>query len=167
MSRFVLLMACLALASRAFAEQLPHDGQTIGYGELEEEWRGEVIHLSWSPRAFVVKKFLSDEECDYLVGKAEPMMTESGVVDNDTGHSKKSEVRTSTGTFFGRGQDEVITKIEKRVAQVTMIPVENQEGLQVLHYKDGQKYEPHYDYFHDALNQRPENGGQRLVTMLM
>jgi hypothetical protein len=27
--------------------------------------------------------------------------------------------------------------------QVTMVPVENQEGIQVLHYEHGQKYEPH------------------------
>jgi prolyl 4-hydroxylase len=37
----------------------------------------------------------------------------------------------------------------------------------VLHYVDGQKYEPHYDYFHDSYNSRPENGGQRVVTVLM
>jgi prolyl 4-hydroxylase len=50
-------------------------------------------------------------------------MEESSVVDNDTGKSKKSTVRTSTGAFFGRGEDDVIRKIEKRVAQVTMIPM--------------------------------------------
>jgi hypothetical protein len=40
------------------------------------------------------------------------------VVDSSTGQSKDSEVRTSTGTFFSKGQDEVITRIERRVAQV-------------------------------------------------
>jgi prolyl 4-hydroxylase len=44
---------------------------------------------------------------------------------------------------------------------------ENQEGLQILHYHDGQKYEPHFDFFHDPVNAKPENGGQRVVTMLM
>lgn len=34
---------------------------------MQEEWRGEVIHLSWSPRAFLLKNFLSDEECDHLI----------------------------------------------------------------------------------------------------
>jgi prolyl 4-hydroxylase len=43
----------------------------------------------------------------------------------------------------------------------------NQEGLQILHYHDGQKYEPHNDYFHDDYNQRVQNGGQRVVTILM
>jgi prolyl 4-hydroxylase len=44
---------------------------------------------------------------------------------------------------------------------------ENGEAIQVLHYQDGQKYEPHNDYFFDSYNQRPENGGQRVATMLM
>ena len=50
-------------------------------------------------------------------------MTKSGVVDSATGKTKDSEVRTSEGTFFTKGQDEIITRIEKRVAQVTMVPV--------------------------------------------
>ena len=33
---------------------------------LGQEWRGEVVQLSWSPRAFLYKKLLSDEECDHL-----------------------------------------------------------------------------------------------------
>lgn len=32
-------------------------------------------------------------------------------------------MRTSTGAFFGRGYDDVVKRIEKRIAQVTMIPV--------------------------------------------
>jgi hypothetical protein len=50
-------------------------------------------------------------------------MEVSSVVDSRTGQSKKSNVRTSTGAFFGRGYDDVIKRIEKRIAQVTMIPM--------------------------------------------
>jgi prolyl 4-hydroxylase len=39
------------------------------------------------------------------------------------------------------------------------------EGLQVLHYEVGQKYEPHFDYFLDEFNTK--NGGQRMATLLM
>ena len=46
-----------------------------------------------------------------------------------------------------------------------MIHAENGEGLQVLHYEVGQKYEPHFDYFHDDFNTK--NGGQRIATLLM
>lgn len=33
----------------------------------QEEWRGRVVRLSWKPRAFLFKRFLSDDECDHLV----------------------------------------------------------------------------------------------------
>ena len=47
------------------------------------------------------------------------------------------------------------------------LPVENGEGIQILHYVDGQKYEPHHDFFHDKYNAQPSNGGQRIATVLM
>lgn len=43
--------------------------------------------------------------------------------------------------------------------------VENGEGLQVLHYEVGQKYEPHHDYFSDDYNVK--RGGNRIATVLM
>ncbi|URE04071.1 prolyl 4-hydroxylase [Musa troglodytarum] len=92
-------------------------------------------------------------------------MKKSTVVDSTTGQSTDSRVRTSSGMFLRRGQDKIIRAIEKRIADFTFIPVEHGEGLQVLHYEVGQKYEPHYDYFVDEFNTR--NGGQRLATLLM
>lgn len=34
---------------------------------LQEEWRGEVEQISWSPRAYIFKGFLTDAECDHLI----------------------------------------------------------------------------------------------------
>ncbi|KAH6799888.1 2-oxoglutarate and oxygenase superfamily protein [Perilla frutescens var. hirtella] len=121
--------------------------------------------VSWEPRAFIYHNFLSKEECEYLINLATPYMVKSTVVDSKTGKSKDSRVRTSYGTFFRRGRDKVIRAIEKRIADYTFIPVEHGEGLQVLHYEVGQKYEPHFDYFVDEFNTR--NGGQRMATLLM
>ncbi|XP_064996826.1 probable prolyl 4-hydroxylase 3 isoform X2 [Musa acuminata AAA Group] len=116
-----------------------------GLGQRGHQWT-EVI--SWEPRAFVYHNFLK-----------------SSVVDSTTGKSKDSRVRTSTGMFLPRGQDKIIRAIEKRISDYTFIPVENGEGLQVLHYEVGQKYEPHFDYFLDEFNTM--NGGQRMATLLM
>jgi hypothetical protein len=55
--------------------------------------------------------------------QATPQLAASAVVDSASGVSKQSHVRTSTGTFFARGHDDVVRRIEKRIAQVTMIPV--------------------------------------------
>ncbi|CAN6232849.1 unnamed protein product [Urochloa humidicola] len=133
-----------------------------GLGERGAQWT-EVI--SWEPRAFVYHNFLSKEECEYLIGLAKPHMVKSTVVDSTTGKSKDSRVRTSSGMFLQRGRDKVIRTIEKRIADYTFIPVEHGEGLQVLHYEVGQKYEPHFDYFLDEFNTK--NGGQRMATLLM
>jgi prolyl 4-hydroxylase len=55
-------------------------------------------------------------------------MKASDVVNTDTGVFEASETRTSTGTFLEAGQDEVVRRIEKRVAQVTMTPVGAEVG---------------------------------------
>eukprot|EP00262_Sarcandra_glabra_P008925 TRINITY_DN22876_c0_g1_i1.p1 TRINITY_DN22876_c0_g1~~TRINITY_DN22876_c0_g1_i1.p1 ORF type:complete len:289 (+),score=43.68 TRINITY_DN22876_c0_g1_i1:156-1022(+) len=133
-----------------------------GLGERGDQWT-EV--LSWEPRAFIYHNFLSKDECEYLISLAKPHMEKSTVVDSATGQSKDSRVRTSSGMFLKRGRDKIIRDIEKRIADFTFIPVEHGEGLQILHYEVGQKYEPHYDYFLDEFNTK--NGGQRIATVLM
>ncbi|KAK1295666.1 hypothetical protein QJS10_CPB15g00361 [Acorus calamus] len=96
----------------------------------------------------------SEEECKHLIELAKPHMEKSTVVDSATGQSKDSRVRTSSGMFLKRGRDKIIRDIEKRIADFTFMPVDHGEGLQVLHYEVGQKYEPHYDYFNDEYNTR-------------
>ncbi|RDX67897.1 putative prolyl 4-hydroxylase 10, partial [Mucuna pruriens] len=144
----------------SIARTTPHT--TNGDDEKGEQW---VEVVSWEPRAFVYHNFLTKEECDYLIDIARPNMHKSTVVDSETGKSKDSRVRTSSGTFLARGRDKIVRDIEKRIADFTFIPVEHGEGLQVLHYEVGQKYEPHYDYFLDDFNTK--NGGQRIATVLM
>ncbi|BAT99938.1 hypothetical protein LR48_Vigan499s005300 [Vigna angularis] len=149
----------------------PNDLTSIAHSTTQasdvDDDRGEqwVEVVSWEPRAFVYHNFLTKEECDYLIDVAKPNMQKSTVVDSDTGKSKDSRVRTSSGTFLARGRDKIIRKIEKKLAHFSFIPVEHGEGLQVLHYEVGQKYEPHYDYFLDDFNTK--NGGQRIATVLM
>ena len=74
-------------------------------------------------------------------------------------------IRTSSGAFLQRGQDTPIKDIEAKIAKMSGIPAENGEGLQILNYEASEKYEAHFDYFHDQVNQ--VDGGQRLATMLM
>ncbi|CAL1361100.1 unnamed protein product [Linum trigynum] len=167
----LLALGILSIPSNSGDSRRAHDLSTILHNQVNssaveerkpEPW-AEVI--SWEPRAFVYHNFLSKEECEYLISLAKPHMVKSTVVDSDTGKSRDSRVRTSSGTFLARGRDQVIRDIEKRIADFTFIPVEHGEGLQILHYEVGQKYEPHFDYFMDAYNTK--NGGQRIATVLM
>jgi len=111
-------------------------------------------------------------------------MSKSTVVDTATGKSVGSQIRTSSGTFLRRNHDDVVADVERRIAEFSMVPVENGEGVQILRYEVGQKYEvrvrmrccmapcdhppqAHYDYFHDRFNADPAKGGQRIATLLM
>uniref|UniRef100_A0A0E0AGV9 procollagen-proline 4-dioxygenase n=1 Tax=Oryza glumipatula TaxID=40148 RepID=A0A0E0AGV9_9ORYZ len=124
-----------------------------------------VRAVSWRPRVFVYKGFLSDDECDHLVKLGKRKMQRSMVADNKSGKSVMSEVRTSSGMFLDKRQDPVVSRIEKRIAAWTFLPEENAENIQILRYEHGQKYEPHFDYFHDKVNQAL--GGHRYATVLM
>ena len=124
-----------------------------------------IEQLSWSPRAQVYHNFLTPEECDHLIALARDEMSAASVVDKKTGASKPSDVRTSTGHFLRRGEDEVVFRIEERIAAFAMIPADHGEGMQILRYTRGQKYDPHFDYFQDDENVK--HGGQRVATVLM
>ncbi|KAK3410121.1 hypothetical protein EUGRSUZ_J02153 [Eucalyptus grandis] len=83
-----------------------------------------VTQLSWRPRAFLYKGFLSNEECDHLMDMARDKLEKSMVADNESGKSIESEVRTSSGMFLGKAQDEVVAEIEARIAAWTFLPAE-------------------------------------------
>ncbi|WVZ22187.1 hypothetical protein V8G54_000731 [Vigna mungo] len=155
-------------ANSSTALSKPNDLSSISRTSHVKYWK---IGL---PRLTLKFAFVSDlvlvtgftkEECEYLINIAKPDMQKSAVVNSKTGKSMDSRVRTSSGAFLARGRDHIVRDIEKRIADFTFIPVEHGEGLQVLHYEVGQKYEPHLDYFMDNVNTK--NGGQRIATMLM
>ncbi|PWA81678.1 Oxoglutarate/iron-dependent dioxygenase [Artemisia annua] len=121
--------------------------------------------LSSEPRAVIFHNFLSPEECDYLISLAKPHMSRSTVNDRVTGKSIYSSTRTSSSMYLARERGKMIQSIEKRIADITSLPVENGEGLSIIHYEVGQKIENHHDYFTNDF--MIKNGGQRLATVLM
>lgn len=64
--------------------------------------------------------------------EATPSLKRSMVVDHVTGGEKLDDIRTSFGTFLRKGSTPTIDAIERRVAEWSQVPVENQEDLQVL-----------------------------------
>ncbi|XP_019156928.1 PREDICTED: probable prolyl 4-hydroxylase 4 [Ipomoea nil] len=125
----------------------------------------KVKQISWKPRAFVYEGFLTEEECNHLISLAKSELKRSVVADSESGKGKLSEVRTSSGMFIPKDKDPIVSGIEEKIATWTFLPKDNGESIQVLHYEEGQKYEPHYDYFLDKVN--IVRGGHRIATVLM
>jgi prolyl 4-hydroxylase len=121
------------------------------------------------PRVVVFSGLLSDAECDELVALAAARLQRSHTVDTNTGDSEVNDARTSDGMFFTRGEHPVCALLEARIAALLDWPLENGEGLQVLRYRPGAEYKPHYDYFDPAQPGTPailKRGGQRVATIL-
>lgn len=122
------------------------------------------------PRIVVLGHLLAPEECDQLIDLARPRMARSLTVQTRTGGQETSPDRTSNGMFFNRGEHPVVTAIEARIARLVDWPVTHGEGLQVLNYRKGAEYKPHYDYFDPAEPGSPtilQRGGQRVATLVM
>ena len=132
--------------------------------------RVAVLASMVRPRVIVLGGLLSDEECDALIAAAKPRLARSLTVATKTGGEEINADRTSNGMFFGRGENEVVRCLENRIARLFAWPVENGEGLQILHYRPGAEYKPHYDYFDPKEPGTPailKRGGQRVGTVVV
>ncbi len=132
--------------------------------------RVHLLQVMASPRVVVFGNLLSDEECDGLIAAATPRLARSLTVAIKTGGEELNADRTSNGMFFQRGESELVKRVEARIARLVNWPEENGEGLQVLHYRPGAEYKPHYDYFDPNEPGTPsilKRGGQRVATLVM
>ena len=123
-----------------------------------------------NPAITLLGSLLSDDECEALIDAARPSMKRSGVLDMATGGTQVTDVRTSNGMFFQRGQNELVARIEARLARLCNWPVQNGEGMQILQYGPGAEYRPHYDYFDPREPGTPtivKRGGNRVATIVM
>jgi prolyl 4-hydroxylase len=128
-----------------------------------------VVASMHNPRGLVFAGLLSDAECDEMIDLSRQRLARSETVQTDTGSSEVNSARTSEGMFFGRGEFELCARIEARMAALMRWPIENGEGLQVLRYRPGAEYKPHYDYFDPAQPGTPAllaRGGQRVASLI-
>lgn len=147
----------------------PLMAQSPAYLDGGDRQVGVLVALA-QPRIVVLGGLLSDDECDALIADAAPRMARSLTVASQTGGEEINDDRTSDGMFFQRGETALIARIEQRIARLLNWPMEFGEGLQVLHYRPGAEYKPHYDYFDPAEAGTPsllQRGGQRVGTVVM
>ncbi|MBB3192771.1 2OG-Fe(II) oxygenase [Roseateles terrae] len=137
---------------------------------LPDGHRVEVLMTLARPRVVVFGGLLTDEECDAIVTAAGARLARSETVASQKEGSEVNAARTSEGMFFERGESEVVARIEARIAALVNWPLRNGEGLQVLRYRTGAEYQPHYDYFdprHASSKAILQRGGQRVGTLVM
>jgi len=103
--------------------------------------------VSLRPMALVLSGFLTPDECDFIKQYAANRMVPSGLAMMDSTAGNQDDVRTSTQTFMERNGSPQIRALEERAHNLTRLPYELGENIQVVRYKVGQKYGAHRDFF--------------------
>ncbi|EGZ23322.1 hypothetical protein PHYSODRAFT_310730 [Phytophthora sojae] len=127
-------------------------GIRIGHKTLVKDvaGKGDVVleTLSMTPLVFSVEEFLKDDEIDIIMNLSLEHLKPSGVTLMD-GHENRAATdwRTSTTYFLPSDAHPKIDEIDQRVSDLTKVPIDHQEDVQVLRYEKTQKYDHHTDYF--------------------
>ena len=111
--------------------------------------------LSESPGASLFPGIFSTEECDFLISRSKPSLQPSLVVDPASGRQVPNPVRTSDAVPFPLiSESPAIHALCRRLAEASGTGVKQGEPLQVLRYRPGQEYRPHFDAISNSDNQR-------------
>lgn len=120
----------------------------------------DIIARLEDPLILVLDNVLSDEECDELIQLSKDKMQRSKI-----GASREvNNIRTSSGMFFDESENPLVQKIEMRTSEITCIPTDHAEGLQILNYLPDQEYRAHHDYFVPTSKAAKNN---RISTLVM
>ena len=109
---------------------------------IEVPW-GTPTKESIAAPVTVFPSLFSDDECDFLVDAAHPLLQPSKVVDPVTGKLTANPVRTSEAAAFSLvAEGPAIHALCARLAGASGTTVRQGEPLQVLRYLPGQEYRP-------------------------
>lgn len=125
-----------------------------------------------APWVVVLDNVLTQDECDTLSKQAHRLgFKQSGEIGNTTRfdglkNSVRSERRTSSTTWC-TGQcanHDVAKALHQRIEELTQIPQLNYENLQMLKYRENERYVRHHDYLEHHLRR---DSGVRMLTVYM
>ncbi|WP_095532660.1 2OG-Fe(II) oxygenase [Domibacillus epiphyticus] len=119
-----------------------------------------IIARLEEPLIVLLGNVLSDEECDELITLSKDKMQRSKI----GATHELNEIRTSSGMFFQENENDIITKVEKRISSIMNIPIEHGDGIQIIKYNPGQEYKAHFDFFSPTSKAAKNN---RISTLLM
>ena len=115
----------------------------------------EGERLCESPAITRFEGLFSADECAWLAAAALPMLAPAVVVDPATGRQRPDPVRVCDSTGFTWPlENPAIHALNRRIAAASGTAVARGEPLQVLRYRSGGEYRPHFDAIAGFANQR-------------
>ena len=155
------------------------DQHAYGPGDMNRMFEGlhtsfadryTISYLSNDPYIVRFDNFLSDIEIDELLKSVNDnweRSTDTGSV-NEFGETGRvlSEGRTSNNAWCRQDCENNVhvQNINRKISEITQVPVENFEAFQVLRYQIGQKYSVHHDA---SPVQSKQASGARILTFFL
>ncbi|CAK8532583.1 unnamed protein product [Lathyrus sativus] len=107
-----------------------------------------VLQISWHPRLFLYKGFLSHNECDYLISLARSLK------DKSLAYASPAH------------EDDIVKRIEERLSVWTFLPKENSKPLRIMQYGLG-KFTQNMDYFTNKTDLDLELTAPLMATIVL
>lgn len=114
--------------------------------------------------------FLNEAISDYIVSIAAPLLNPATVHDSEQGEIVDGTRTNSFVNFRLLETDIVIQSVNERIMKALDHPVQDADPLSLLHYRPGQQYAAHFDFFDPdfpAHVHHLQEGGQRVKTGLL
>jgi len=162
----LMTWAIVASTSRHKTSTIASLPTTVPYNDAfgdRQQMQLQRMHVS-RPSVYVIRDFLSPAEVEHLLGISRGRGERSRVKSSD-GTSVVSPIRTSTSATLQAHEDEVVTAVERRAADLVGLPVSHVEDLQVVDYDPGQYYRPHQDAFAARSNTVKRHGNRRYTIL--
>ena len=118
------------------------DTELLGpFHQINKQYPG-LKQIHEDPDVYLIDDFLSTDECDRIIAKAEPLLTPCLVKNELTGLVEQDSSRTNTDANLP--QSEAPTIVSK-LTNLASCSASQLEILQVLRYTEGQQFKPHTD----------------------
>jgi prolyl 4-hydroxylase len=117
--------------------------------------------LHQSPPVLAIDSFFTPEECQQVMDVTKAPDNDSALQVDSATFTLAVSKRTSTSWFCYYHQ---MPTLLAKVYHVLGIPYEQMEEPQIVRYRTGEEFSWHYD---EVPPQQLDNGGQRLVTLLV
>ncbi|WNC94107.1 2OG-Fe(II) oxygenase [Paraburkholderia sp. FT54] len=169
---FAAAAATEAALARAAPQTYQYDDPPVARGNVirAHDRDVRVLMRCERPQVIVFGDVLSPDECAEMIERSRHRLKRSTTVNPDTGKEDVIRNRTSEGIWYQRGEDAFIERMDRRISSLMNWPVENGEGLQILHYGTTGEYRPHFDYFppdQPGSAVHTAQGGQRVATLVI
>lgn len=131
---------------------------------LTREITMEKILIDNSIGLTVFNDVLTDEDINNLLSLANSNMIPGTVTSDKVNNSYVDPARTCLLQYLD-SSNPYVYKLKRLSAELSNMPLENQESLQLIHYLPGGEYKAHYDSFNED-SEHINHSGNRHATVI-